>query len=57
MWKSFARVDTREPFFGMVHTADREESGCNEVGRGGLKTFLTIDLATSSCGAKYDEVR
>ena len=41
----------------MVHTADREEAGCNELGRGGLKTFLTIDLATSSCGVKYDEVR
>jgi len=49
------RVDTREPFFGMVHTSDREEVGCNEVGRGGLKTFLTIDLATSRCGVKYDE--
>ena len=52
----FDRVDTREPFFGLVHTADREEAGCNEVGRGGLKTFLTIDLSTSSCGVKYDEV-
>ena len=41
----------------MVHTADRGEAGCNEIGRGGLKTFLTIDLATSSCGVKYDEVR
>jgi len=49
------RVDTREPFFGLVHTADREDAGCNELGRGGLKTFLTIDLATSSCGVKYDE--
>jgi len=49
------RVDTREPFFGMVHAADREDPGCSEVGRGGLKTFLTIDLATSACGVKYDE--
>ena len=50
-------MDTREPFFGMVHAADREDPGCSEVGRGGLKTFLTIDLATSACGVKYDEVR
>ena len=53
----FSRVDTREPFFGMVHAADREDPGCSEVGRGGLKTFLTVDLATSACGVKYDEVR
>ena len=50
-------MDTREPFFGMVHAADREDPGCSEVGRGGLKTFLTVDLATSACGVKYDEVR
>jgi len=49
------RVDTREPFYGLLHTVDREEAGCSEQGRGGLKTFLTIDTTTTRCGVEYDE--
>jgi len=48
------RVDTKNPFEGIVHTLGyKEEAGCFEIGRGGLKTFLSLDLATPGrCGVQ-----
>ena len=39
----------------------RDEPGCSELGRGGLKTFLKIDLSKpegveGNCGVKYNGV-
>jgi len=54
------RVDTANPFEGIVHgAADKNEAGCSELGRGGLKTFLKIDLskpegAVGNCRVKYN---
>merc|ERR550517_805445 len=53
------RVDTAQPFDGVVHGPNRTEPGCSVQGTGGLKTYLKINLAASpgtwgSCGVKYD---
>lgn len=54
------RVDTATPFEGIVHgAADKYEPGCSELGRGGLKTFLKLDLSKpegveGNCGVKYN---
>ena len=52
------RVDTNIPFQGSLHTLGyRDTSGCYQLGRGGLKTFLTIDLTVlDNCGLKYNSV-
>ena len=55
------RVDTTEPFYGVIHGINREEPGCSVLGQGGRKTKLTIDLsipagAPGSCGVKYNPV-
>ena len=75
------RVDTKEPFFGLIHTTlDPSEPGatssyhsysapihaptdsaptpgCSEIGRGGLKTFLTLDLTVADrCGMTFNKV-
>ena len=55
------RVDTTEPFYGVIHGIDRDEPGCSVLGQGGRKTKLTIDLsipagAPGSCGVKYNPV-
>ena len=49
------RVDTTEPFYGVIHGINRDEPGCSVLGQGGRKTKLTIDLsipsgAPGSCG-------
>lgn len=56
------RVDTLDPFEGIIHGPNRSEPGCSVQGRGGLKTYLRIDLTktegqTGGCGVKYNEVR
>jgi len=52
------RVDTALPFEGIVHSmVDREVAGCSELGRGGLKTFLKLDLSRpegSNCGVQFN---
>merc|ERR1711892_801966 len=54
------RVDTATPFEGIVHgVADKDEPGCSKIGRGGLKTFLKLDLAKpegveGNCGVKFN---
>merc|ERR1719323_67832 len=53
------RVDTREPFEGIIHGPNRTEAGCSVVGRGGTKTYLRIDLTKTDgqaggCGVKYN---
>merc|ERR1712226_87537 len=50
------RVDTNLPFQGILHTlGNRDTSGCYHFGRGGLKTFLTIDLTVlDNCGLNYN---
>jgi len=53
------RVDTEQPFRGVVHGPNRTEPGCSVEGTGGLKTYLKINLAKTpgqegSCGVKYD---
>ncbi|XP_059078322.1 uncharacterized protein LOC131876833 [Tigriopus californicus] len=54
------RVDTPEPFEGIIHGPNRTEPGCSVQGRGGLKTYLKIDLTkqgqTGDCGVKYNEL-
>ena len=55
------RVDTSEPFYGVIHGINREEPGCSVLGQGGRKTKLSIDLsipagAPGSCGVKYNPV-
>jgi len=55
------RVDTVQPFYGVVHGINRSEPGCSVLGQGGRKTKLTIDLsipegAPGSCGVKYNPV-
>ena len=55
------RVDTIEPFYGVIHGINRDEPGCSVLGQGGRKTKLTIDLsipagAPGSCGVKYNPV-
>jgi len=55
------RVDTALPFYGVVHGPNRTEPGCSVTGKGGLKTFLKIDLSVpeglpGSCGVKYNTV-
>lgn len=54
------RVDTKQPFEGIVHGPNRTEPGCSVQGRGGLKTYLRIDLTKTSgeegsCGVKYNQ--
>jgi len=50
------RVDTTEPFFGLVNTLASEGDDCSEIGRGGLTTFLSIDLSQPKrCGVTYDK--
>ena len=35
----------------------RSEGGCYEVGRGGLKTFLYLDISTAGrCGVQFNTV-
>ncbi|XP_023331650.1 uncharacterized protein LOC111703818 [Eurytemora carolleeae] len=53
------RVDTTQPFDGVIHTPNRTEPGCSIEGQGGLKTKFEIDLkkpagAAGSCGVKYN---
>jgi len=54
------RVDTDKPFEGIIHgITDRDGSGCSELGKGGLKTFLKLDLsqpegAEGNCGVTYN---
>eukprot|EP00092_Neocalanus_flemingeri_P033888 GFUD01036850.1.p1 GENE.GFUD01036850.1~~GFUD01036850.1.p1 ORF type:complete len:417 (-),score=100.38 GFUD01036850.1:338-1588(-) len=53
------RVDTALPFDGVVHGPNRTEPGCSVTGKGGLKTYLKIDLGVpaglpGSCGVKYN---
>jgi len=54
------RVDTALPFEGIVHSiVDREGPGCSEIGRGGLKTFLKLDLSKpegvdGNCGVQFN---
>eukprot|EP00095_Tigriopus_kingsejongensis_P003575 maker-scaffold140_size315649-snap-gene-1.17 protein:Tk03575 transcript:maker-scaffold140_size315649-snap-gene-1.17-mRNA-1 annotation:"conserved hypothetical protein" len=53
------RVDTATPFEGIIHGPNRTEPGCSVQGRGGLKTYLKIDLTKTeeqagSCGVKYN---
>lgn len=55
------RVDTKEPFEGIIHGPNRTESGCSVIGRGATKTYLRIDLTKHEgqqgwCGVKYNEV-
>ena len=55
------RVDTVQPFYGVIHGINRSEPGCSVLGQGGRKTRLTIDLsvpegAPGSCGVKYNPV-
>ena len=55
------RVDTQEPFEGIIHGPNRTEAGCSVVGRGGTKTYLRIDLTKTEgqaggCGVKYNSV-
>ena len=55
------RVDTALPFDGVVHGPNRTEPGCSVTGKGGLKTYLKIDLGVpeglpGSCGVKYNPV-
>jgi len=55
------RVDTLEPFEGVVHGPNRTEPGCSVAGTGGLKTYLRIDLnvpqgGQGSCGVKHNEL-
>ena len=55
------RVDTAQPFYGVVHGPDRSAPGCSVTGRGATKTFLKLDLAApqgspASCGVKYNPV-
>jgi len=55
------RVDTALPFDGVVHGPNRTEPGCSVTGKGGLKTYLKIDLSVpegspGSCGVKYNPV-
>merc|ERR1711923_253737 len=55
------RVDTVQPFYGVIHGINRSEPGCSVLGQGGRKTKLTIDLsipegAPGSCGVKYNPV-
>jgi len=54
------RVDTQLPFSGIIHGSNRTEPGCSELGRGGRKTYLKIDLTAApgtwgSCGVRYDQ--
>jgi len=50
------RADTKNPNEGVIHTiGHRSEKGCYEVGRGGLKTFLTLDISTPGrCGVQHN---
>jgi len=53
------RVDTALPFYGVLHGPNRTEPGCSVTGKGGLKTYLKIDLGVpkglpGSCGVKYN---
>lgn len=53
------RVDTDKPFEGVIHGPNRTEPGCSVSGKGGLKTYLKIDLSVpegspGSCGVKYN---
>jgi len=55
------RVDTLEPFEGVVHGPNRTEPDCSVKGTGGLKTYLRIDLSRpagspGSCGVKHNEL-
>jgi len=36
------RVDTAQPFDGVVHGPNRTEPGCSVQGTGGLKTYLKV---------------
>jgi len=48
------RVDTKQPFQGVIHGPNRTEPGCFTYGNSGLKTYLNIDLTKGSCGVKYN---
>ena len=55
------RVDTVEPFEGIIHGPNRSETGYFTYGKGGKKTYLRIDLTKSKgeyggCGVRYNEV-
>ena len=48
-------------FEGIIHGPNRTEPGCSVQGRGGLKTYLRIDLTKTDgqaggCGVRYNEV-
>jgi len=47
------RVDTTSPFYGIIH--GQSLADCSELGRGGLKTVLSIDLSSQHCGVQYDQ--
>jgi len=54
------RVDTIQPFEGIIHGPNRTEAGCSVIGRGGKKTYLKIDLnkeegSWGSCGVKLNK--
>ena len=42
------RVDTKNPFQGIIHGPNRTEPGCYTFGNSGLKTYLNIDLTKVS---------
>lgn len=42
------RVDTKQPFQGIIHGPNRTEPGCSVLGNSGLKTYLNIDLTKPS---------
>ena len=55
--KMTIRVDTADPFEGIIHGPNRTEPGCAVEGRGGRKTYLRIDLGDGSCGVRTDASR
>jgi len=53
------RVDTEQPFEGVIHTPNRTEPGCSVIGLGGQKTKFEIDLkrpsgSEGSCNVRYN---
>lgn len=53
--KMTIRVDTKEPFEGIIHGPNRTDERCSVLGKGGLKTRLVINLGVDGeCGVKYN---
>merc|ERR1712061_778022 len=50
------RADTKNPNEGIIHSIGyRSSKGCYELGRGGLKTYLTLDISSPGrCGVQYN---